>query len=82
MKVCGLNKNNQKYYQTFVFFVAFRIFCDIIFFLTRLIQVKKYIDSLSEISPKYVLQMAEFAAHLQRCDKVQANKHQIRIGMI
>jgi hypothetical protein len=34
------------------------------------IQVKKYIDSLSEISPKYVLQMADFAAHLQRCAKV------------
>jgi hypothetical protein len=51
--VCGLNKNDQKYYQTFVFFVAFRKFCDIIFFLTRLVQslqpffVLKFFDIIS-----------------------------------
>jgi hypothetical protein len=52
----------------------------LIFFINDFsIQAKKYIDSLSEISPKYLLQMAEFAAHLQRCDKVQVNKHHNRI---
>jgi hypothetical protein len=47
-KVCGLNKNDQKYYQTFVFFVAFRIFCDIIFFLTRQIS-SLYTDFIIEL---------------------------------
>jgi hypothetical protein len=42
-------------------------------------QLKNKIDSLSEISPKNVLEMAEFGAHIQSCDQIQSNKHKICI---